>query len=125
VRIEWDPDKNASNRKKHGISFEEAATLFAAGSEWLDLADEVRYLAIGPIARGIVVVVYVERDEDVLRIISARLATAKERRLYETWIQRYLWATTSPRSPSEASRARSPAPCDAACAEETCAAART
>lgn len=84
------------NRKKHGISFEEASSLFTAGSDWLDLAyeahsaDEVRYRAIGPIARGIVVAVYVERDEDVLRIISARLATAKERRLYETWIERYL-----------------------------------
>jgi len=70
--------------------------LFRAGSRWLDLsdeahsADEVRYRAIGPIARGVVVVVYVERDEDVLRIISARLATASERRLYEAWIERYL-----------------------------------
>ena len=96
MRFEWDPAKNALNRKKHGISFEEVSPLFTAGSDWLDLADEahgvdeVRFRAIGPIARGVVVVVYVERDEDVLRIISARLATAKERRLYETWKERYL-----------------------------------
>ena len=96
VRLEWDPTKNARNVRKHGVSFEEAATLFTAGSGWLDLddeahsGDEMRYRAIGPIARGIVVVVYVERDEDVFRIISARLATPSERRLYAEWIERNL-----------------------------------
>jgi uncharacterized DUF497 family protein len=40
VRFEWDPAKNAQNRKRHGISFEEAVLLFRAGSRWLDLADE-------------------------------------------------------------------------------------
>jgi uncharacterized DUF497 family protein len=82
--------------RKHGVSFEEAATLFTARSGWLDLddeahsGDEIRYRAIGAIARGIVVVVYVERDEDVIRIISARLATPSERRLYAAWIERNL-----------------------------------
>ena len=94
VRIEWDPVKNARNLRKHGISFDEAATLFTTSSDWLDLddeahsTDEMRYRAIGPIARGVVVVVYVERDDDVLRIISARFATPTERQLYEEWIQR-------------------------------------
>ena len=40
MRFEFDPAKDALNRKKHGVSFKEAATLFAAGSTWLDLADE-------------------------------------------------------------------------------------
>ena len=63
MHFEWDSAKNALNRKKHGISFEEAVTLFRPGSAWLDLADEahsadeVRYRPIGPIARGVVVVV--------------------------------------------------------------------
>jgi uncharacterized DUF497 family protein len=96
VHFEWDPAKNTRNVRKHGISFEEAATLFTAGSGWLDLDDEahsddeLRYRAIGPIARGIVVVVYVERDENVLRIISARFATPGERRLYAEWIEKNL-----------------------------------
>jgi len=96
VRFEWDPAKNARNVRKHGISFEEAATLFKAGTGWLDLDDEahsddeLRYRAIGRIARGVVVVVYVERDEDVIRIISARAATPSERRLYKDWIERNL-----------------------------------
>jgi len=96
VRFEWDPAKNARNVRKHGVSFEEAATLFTAGADWLDLddeahsGDELRYRAIGPIARGTVVVVYVERDEDVFRIISARLATPTEQRLYAKWNERNL-----------------------------------
>ncbi len=95
VRYEWDPRKHALNRKKHGIGFDEAARLFAPGSRWLDMdedihhGDEVRYRAIGAIARGVVVVVYTERDEDVLRIISVRRATARERHLYDDWIRRY------------------------------------
>lgn len=94
VRFDWDPAKNTRNVRKHGVSFEEASTLFTAGSGWLDLddeahsGDEMRYRAIGPIVRGVVVVVYVERDEDVIRIISARAATPSERRLYEDWIER-------------------------------------
>ena len=52
--------------------------------------DELRYRAIGPIACGTVVVVYVERDEDVFRIISARLATPAEQRLYAKWNERNL-----------------------------------
>lgn len=94
MRFEWDPAKNVQNVRKHGVSFEEAATLFRAGSGWLDLddethsGDEMRYRAIGPIARGVVLVVYVERDENVIRIISARAATPSERRLYQAWIER-------------------------------------
>ena len=71
-------------------------TLLTSGSDWLDLddeahsEDELRYRAVGPIARGVVVVVYVERKEDVLRVISARLATPTERRLYTDWIKRNL-----------------------------------
>lgn len=96
MRFEWDPAKSLRNVRKHGVSFEEATTLFTAGSDWLDLddemhsGDEMRYRAIGPIARGIAVVVYVERDDGLLRIISARLATPNERRLYTEWIERNL-----------------------------------
>jgi uncharacterized DUF497 family protein len=94
VRFEWDPTKEALNRRKHGISFGEAASVFADGSHWLDMhddahsGDEVRYRAIGVIARGVLVVVYTEHEGDALRIISARRATTRERHLYEAWIRR-------------------------------------
>jgi uncharacterized DUF497 family protein len=44
-----------------------------------------RFVAIGPIARGVIVVVFTERDEETIRIISARAATGRERRGYEAW----------------------------------------
>jgi uncharacterized DUF497 family protein len=47
--------------------------------------DEVRLIAIGPTRRGIVTVVFVERDEDTFRLISARAATDRELRLYDEW----------------------------------------
>jgi uncharacterized DUF497 family protein len=68
--------------------------LFRAGSGWLDLddeahsGDEMRCRATGAIARGIVIVVHVEHDEDVVRIISARAATPRVRRLYGGWVER-------------------------------------
>lgn len=45
--------------------------------------EEDRFIAVGPIKRGVIVVVYTERDEDVLRIVSARMASKNERRSYE------------------------------------------
>jgi len=92
--IEWDEAKNAANQKKHGISFEEARQLFDAGGPYLELFDAVhsgaedRFIAIGPIERGIVLVVWTERDEDVIRIISARWATERERTLYHLYLER-------------------------------------
>jgi hypothetical protein len=91
VRIAWDPAKAAANRKKHGVSFEEAATLFTRRTDFLELydarhgGDEDRFIAIGPIARGVVFVVFVEREEDVIRIVSARPATRRETATYQRW----------------------------------------
>jgi len=88
MHYEWDPAKNKLNREKHGLYFEEASDLFASGVDYLEIydegstTDEDRFIAIGPIRRGIVVVVYTERHEEVIRIISARLATKKEAELF-------------------------------------------
>lgn len=88
MRITWDPVKNAANLRKHAISFEEAQMLFLSAADYLEIFDEAhsvledRFIAIGPIARGIVLIVWTERDEDVLRIISARWATTSEQGLY-------------------------------------------
>jgi uncharacterized DUF497 family protein len=88
VKVVWDDAKNAENIKKHGISFEEAGVLFTAGTDYYEIFDEAhseeedRFIAIGPIARGLVLVVYTERDEDTVRIISARWATKREAEMY-------------------------------------------
>jgi uncharacterized DUF497 family protein len=88
VEVTWDPAKNDTNIEKHGISFGEAAELFRSGVDYLEIfdvahsIDEDRFLAIGPIARGLVLVVHTEQDEDTIRIISARWATKAERELF-------------------------------------------
>jgi uncharacterized protein len=88
VRFEWDRRKEQRNVAKHGVSFREAKELFTSGVDFLELYDgahselEERFVAIGPIHRGLVLVVYTERSEDTVRIISARWATKKERALY-------------------------------------------
>ena len=90
MEFEWDEAKNSKNQEKHSVSFAEAQTLFTSGDDYLEIFDadhsdfEDRFFAIGPIARGIVVVVYTERDEDVVRIIGARMATRHERELYRS-----------------------------------------
>jgi uncharacterized DUF497 family protein len=93
VKVSWDEAKSRSNRKKHGVSFEEAAELFRSGTNYLEVFDEAhsdledRFIAIGPIARGVVLVVWTERDEDTVRIISARWATKREYTLYRAFAE--------------------------------------
>jgi hypothetical protein len=88
VRFDWDESKNAANQKKHGVSFEQARRLFESGVDYLELFDEAhseseeRFLAIGPIPGGVVLVVWTEEPEDAVRIIGARWATNRERQLF-------------------------------------------
>jgi uncharacterized DUF497 family protein len=88
VLFEWDPEKAKQNFKKHGISFEEAVTAFYDPlSATFDDPDhslgEYRYITIGLSSRGrLLVVAHAERGEG-LRIISARPATAQERKRHE------------------------------------------
>jgi len=69
---------------KHGLSFEEATGLLKADVDYLEIYDEEhsgeedRFIAIGPIRRGVIVVAYAERDDEVLRILSVRMATKTE-----------------------------------------------
>ena len=91
MRLAWDEAKNLANQAKHGVSFEEASRLFESGVDYLELFDtdhsdaEDRFIAIGPIKRGVVFVVTTEIAEDTLRIISARWATKRERAAYEAF----------------------------------------
>jgi uncharacterized DUF497 family protein len=88
VRFEWDPGKAAQNRKKHGVSFEEAATvLFDPLSATFDDPDhsgeEERYVTIGYSFRGKLLVIAHTDKEASIRIISARQATSNERKRHE------------------------------------------
>ncbi len=86
----WDPDKAATNLTKHGISFEEATTVFddkllaTRFDEERSSPGEERLIAIGQSRQGRILV-GVHRDEgaDRIRIISARRATPSERENYE------------------------------------------
>lgn len=91
MRIEWDVGKEEINQRRHGISFEEAKELFTSGLDYLEIYDvehsyeEDRFIAVGLVRRGLIVVVYTERQEDVVRIISARFATPRESRLFQKY----------------------------------------
>ena len=85
---EWDDEKAALNLEKHGVSFEEAATVFD-DPLYVDLYDpdysteEHRYLIVGASKKGrLLIVSYTER-ENILRFISARELTPAERKAYE------------------------------------------
>lgn len=90
MRVEWDHAKNLANKQKHGVSFDEAGELFRSGADYLEIFDyehsvaEDRFIAIGPIRRGLVLIVWMERDEETIRIISARWATKYEQSLYRS-----------------------------------------
>lgn len=93
VKFTWSEAKNATNKRKHGISFQEAKALFTSGVDYLEIFDEDhsdeedRFLAIGPIARGLVLVVWTERDQDTVRIIGARWATRAEQGRYREYME--------------------------------------
>jgi uncharacterized DUF497 family protein len=85
--VVWDPQKAITNQKKHGISFEEAQTVLESDVQ-LILEDrehqEPRFIALGYSKKlNLLVVVYAYWESDVVRIISARKATRKERENYE------------------------------------------
>jgi uncharacterized DUF497 family protein len=88
LQFEWDEAKAAANVRKHGVSFEEAITVFSDPNTItiLDVAHsetEDRFVDIGLSVSGrVLVVVYTERGARI-RIISCRKATPAERRQYE------------------------------------------
>ena len=88
MAFEWDSNKAATNLAKHGVSFEEAKTVFddPLYIDFYDLDhsdDEHRYIMIGMSEQNrLLLVAYTERG-DVIRLISAREATKAERRAYE------------------------------------------
>ena len=88
MEFEWDPSKAAENRRKHGVSFNEAASVFgdslgATASDPDHSADEHRHITVGVSSSGrLLMVAHLDRD-DRIRIISARKLTRSERKAYE------------------------------------------
>jgi uncharacterized protein len=88
MQFEWDPSKARQNLKKHGVSFDEAVTAFydplsATFDDPDHSLEEQRHVTIGFSSKGrLLVVAHAERGENT-RIISARPATARERKKHE------------------------------------------
>ena len=88
IKFEWDPNQAVRNLQKHGVSFEEAATVFR---DTLSITipdpdhsvDEERYITIGSSSRLRLLMVAHSEREGRIRVISARELTRKEREQYE------------------------------------------
>jgi uncharacterized DUF497 family protein len=90
MNFDWDPSKDQSNKKKHGLSFEEAVMAFYDPYALIELDTlhstpaEDRETLIGEAEPGVLVVIFTIRESGTLyRIISARRATRKEKKNYE------------------------------------------
>ena len=89
MAYEWHALKATSNLKKHGVSFEEAETVLEnlltdVQPDFKHSVGEARFLAIGMSAQGRVLVVSFSERAGAIRIISAREATRRERKDYES-----------------------------------------
>jgi uncharacterized DUF497 family protein len=88
MRFVWDPNKASFNERKHGVSFSEASTAFrdtlsVTGFDPDHSQGEHRYVTFGNSNLDRLLAVSHTEEDDVVRIISARLATRQERRIYE------------------------------------------
>ncbi len=88
MRFEWDDEKAIANLDKHGVSFGEATEVFydpnaVEGEDTEHSFDEARFFIIGYATRRILFIVFAERRDNVIRLISARPPTPTERKLYE------------------------------------------
>jgi uncharacterized DUF497 family protein len=88
MRFEWDRRKATSNQRKHGVSFREAATVFADLLSWTfpdpDHSEvEDRFITICTSQLGNLLVIAHTEQAETIRIISARKATRRERWFYE------------------------------------------
>ena len=89
LQFEWDPRKEATNQKKHGVSFHEAKTAFTDEFARLiadpdSFGEEDRFLLLGTsIHSRLLVVCHCVREGDSIRIISARKANRREKKAYE------------------------------------------
>lgn len=86
MTFEWDEAKRHSNLQKHGIDFVDAVRVF--DKDFILVEDnrreygEIRFIAFGMLLGNLIVVAYTEREENIIRIISARKASKNESRQY-------------------------------------------
>lgn len=88
MRLGWNASKAAANLRKHGVSFDEAASVFfdplsATGDDPDHSLDEKRFVTFGMSSSGRLLAVAHTEQDDAIRIITARIATRVERKLYE------------------------------------------
>jgi uncharacterized DUF497 family protein len=88
MQVVWDPRKAASNLGKHHVSFEEASTVFAdilamTSADPDHSIGQARWITFGESARGRLLAVAHVEEGDIIRVISARVATRHEKRFYE------------------------------------------
>jgi uncharacterized protein len=93
IRFEWDPRKSRSNKAKHGVSFEEARTVFLdehariiPDEEHSDVEDRFLLMGLSIELRVLVVCHCYRESDDLVRIISARRANTTERRQYAGYL---------------------------------------
>jgi uncharacterized DUF497 family protein len=93
VRVVWSDEKADENWRKHGVSFEDASELFTGGNDYLEIFDEDhsfsedRFVCLGAVRCGLIVVIKTEPDEGVVRILSARHATKREAVMYRNYVE--------------------------------------
>src|SRR5262245_59873848 len=91
MRFEWDDDKQAENLRKHGIDLADAEAIFQHPClTRLDTREEYgedRWCSLGMLQGRVVVLVYTERLPDIIRVISLRKATRRERTKYDQFLQ--------------------------------------
>lgn len=90
MQFEWDESKNELNIQRHGVDFADIPAMFAYPlltdvDDRIDYGEE-RFVSIGMLYLGIVVVVWTERRGDVIRIVSARKASRYEQQRYITYL---------------------------------------
>ncbi len=88
MHFEWDPKKARANRRKHGVTFQEATSalrdVFSATAHDPDRSDdEERFVTFGVSSQGRLLTVSHTDRGNAIRVISARLATNAERQIYE------------------------------------------
>lgn len=90
LEFEWDPSKNRSNKRKHGVDFDEACTAFSdpsariiADPDHSDDEDRFILLGLSQSIRLLVVCHCYRENDDTIRIISARKASKKESKIYK------------------------------------------
>ncbi len=91
MKADWDETKNKENIRKHGFDFADAAEIFdfpmLAQMDFRRDYGEFRVVAIGFLSQRVAVVVFVEGDDDTIRIISLRKASRHERKRFEEFLR--------------------------------------